>query len=161
MSGKDLPELSNASLDWSRAGFDLDREALYEGVTWRRIIAFFIDVAIISVLLTALWAIVLLSWGLLSGLLTLMPLVPVIYHTLLIASRRSATLGMQFMGIEVRSQSGERPAILQAFAMTALFYLSVSVTGTLILIIALFNDQRRCAHDILSGTSVVNTHAEL
>jgi uncharacterized RDD family membrane protein YckC len=68
---------------------------------------------------------------------------------------------MQFMGIEVRSLNGARPNLLQAFAMTALFYLSVAVTTSLILLVALFNDRRRCAHDILSGTIVVLADADL
>ncbi len=157
LSGKGLPELSDAPLSWSRPELDIDQDLLFEGVTWRRVIAFLIDLSILGVIFAALWAIVFLTLGLLSGLLTLSPLIPVIYHTLMISSRRSATIGMQFMGIEVRNQSGKRPELLQAFAMTALFYLSVTVTSMLILIVALFNDKRRCAHDILSGTFVINS----
>jgi uncharacterized RDD family membrane protein YckC len=161
LSGNDLPELSDASLDWSRTGTDFDRDALFEGVSWRRVVAFFIDLAILGVVLAGLWILAFLTLGLLSGLLTLTPLLPIAYHTLMIASRRSATIGMQFMGVEVRNQSGKRPELLQAFAMTALFYFSVALTSTLILIVALFNDRRRCAHDILSGTIVINTDPDL
>ena len=44
--------------------------------------------------------------------------------------------------------------------MSALFYLSVTVTSMLILLVALFNDRRHCAHDYLSGTVVINTDPE-
>lgn len=161
MSGKDLPQLSEAKLDWSRTGIEIDHQGLLEGITWRRVVAFFIDLAVLTLLMASVWVLVILSFGLFSGLLTLLPLVPIAYHTLMIASRRSATIGMQFMGIEIRSQDGRRPALLQSFVMTALFYLSISVTGSLILIIALLNDKRRCAHDILSGTIAVNSHSNL
>jgi uncharacterized RDD family membrane protein YckC len=55
---------------------------------------------------------------------------------------------------------GDRPGLIQAFAITALFYSSVTMTSFLILIIAVFNDKNRCAHDFLSGTLVVNSNAE-
>ncbi len=161
LSGKGLPERSDAALDWSRVGLNLDEDALFEGVMWRRVTAFVIDLVVIGVILAALWVLVFLTLGLLYGLLALTPLIPVAYHTFMIAGRRSATVGMQFMGIEVRTQSGGRPPLLQAFAMSALFYLSVTLTTMLILAVALFNDRRRCAHDILSGTFVVNTDPDL
>jgi uncharacterized RDD family membrane protein YckC len=67
---------------------------------------------------------------------------------------------MQFMSIEVRTTAGQRPGLLQAFAMSALFYLSIAVTGMFILLVALFNDRRHCAHDYLSGTIVINIGQE-
>jgi len=155
--GSNVPDISDASLDWPRGGFDFSAEGVFDGVTWRRIFAFCIDFAIVGALAGMLWMLVFLTFGLLSGILFVLPFLPVAYHTLTIAGRRSATIGMQFMGVEVRSQSGERPALLQAFAMSALFYLSVAVTSMLILIVGLFNDRGRCAHDILSGTMVVNS----
>ena len=155
-----LPEISDARLDWrsvGKSGMDIDRDALYDGVAWRRILAYLIDVTIMLVVFVALWAIVFLSFGILSGLMVLAPLVPLGYHSLMIAGPRSATLGMQFMSLEVRGQAGQRPELLQAFAMAALFYLSVAFTSWLILIAALFNDRRHCVHDYLSGTVVIKT----
>lgn len=153
-----LPELSDAPLEYAGDGSDIDRDSLFDGVMGRRIIAFLIDLSIIGVILAAIWGLVFVTLFLLSPvLLPIMPLVPVAYHTLMIGGRRSATIGMQFMGIEVRNQSGQRPGLLQAFAMSALFYLSVTATSMLILLVALFNDRRHCAHDYLSGTVVVNT----
>lgn len=163
LSSEQLPEPSTGKLDWTgiRLQFNaLSEEALLNGVLWRRSLAFLIDMAIIGGFFMMMWMVVIFSLGLLSGvLLPLAPLIPVAYHTLLIGGRRSATVGMQFLGVEVRTLDGERPGLLQAFAMTALFYLSVTMTSFLVLIIAFFNDKHRCAHDFLSGTLVVNAHA--
>ena len=103
LRGSSVPELSDASLDWSQTAFNVDRDALFEGITWRRVTAFCIDFAIIAVILAALWAIVFFSLGLFSGLLFVSPFIPVAYHSLMIGNRRSATIGMQFMGVEVRT----------------------------------------------------------
>lgn len=165
MRGSDLPNISDASLDWTHATREIDSSALLEGVTWRRVTAFCIDFAILSLVVAAawatLWALTLVSFGLLSGFLFLPALIPVIYHSLMIGGRRSATCGMQIMGIEVRAVDGQRPSLLQAFAMTALFYVSIAFTTLLILVVALFNDRRRCVHDILSGTIVVLSDPDL
>lgn len=157
------PALSDARLDWRSAGsfgMNIDRDELYEGVVWRRVAAYLIDVMVMLVAFGALWVLVFLSFGILSGLLVLAPLVPLGYHTLMIAGSRSATLGMQFMSLEVRGQAGQRPELLQAFVMAALFYLSVAFTSWLILIAALFNDRRHCVHDYLSGTVVIRTDVD-
>ena len=163
LSSEQLPERSTGKLQWTgvRLSFDaVSDEALLDGVLWRRSLAFLIDMAIVGAFFTMVWIVVLFSLGLLSGvLLPLAPLIPIAYHTLLIGGRRSATIGMQFLGVEVRTLDGERPGLLQAFAMTALFYLSVTMTSFLVLIIAFFNDKHRRAHDFLSGTLGVNAHA--
>ena len=43
LRGNGLPDVSDASLDWPREDGDFDEDALFEGVTWRRVIAFCID----------------------------------------------------------------------------------------------------------------------
>lgn len=152
-----LPGLFDAPLEYDRDGLNIDRDSLFHGVMGRRIAAFLIDLAIIGIIVAAIWGLIIVTVFLLSPVLTpILPLVPVAYHTLMIGGRRSATIGMRIMGIEVRNQSGQRPELLQAFAMTALFYLSIGVTGSLILLAALFNDRRHCLHDYLSGTVVIN-----
>lgn len=156
-----LPQLSDAALGYAGDGVDFDRDSLFDGVMGRRIFAFLIDLAIIGVILAAIWGLIFVTLFLLLPVLgPIMPLVPVAYHTAMIGGRRSATIGMQLLNIEVRTQSGQRPGLLQAFAMSALFYLSIAVTSMLILLVALFNDRRHCAHDYLSGTVVINTDPE-
>jgi uncharacterized RDD family membrane protein YckC len=164
VSGDPLPEPSTGKLEWTgvRLWFNaVPDSAPLEGVLWRRSLAFLIDMAIVGAFYLMMWMIIIFSLGLLSGvLLPFAPLIPIAYHTLLIGGQRSATIGMQFLGMEVRTLDGDRPGLIQAFAMTALFYLSVTTTSFLILIIAFFNDKNRCAHDFLSGTLVVNLNAE-
>ncbi|PPR21832.1 MAG: hypothetical protein CFH40_01497 [Alphaproteobacteria bacterium MarineAlpha10_Bin3] len=156
-----LPQPADASLEYGGARFDIDRDNLFDGVMGRRIVAYLIDLSIIGVISAAVWGLMLVTLFLASPVLgPIFPLIPIAYHTLLIGGRRSATIGMQFMGIEVRTLSGQRPELLQAFAMSALFYLSIAVTGMIVLLVALFNDRRHCAHDYLSGTVVINTDPE-
>ncbi len=164
VSGNQLPEPSTGKLKWTGARLRFDTVsdgALFEGILWRRFLAFLIDMAIVGAFFLMMWIIIIFSLGLLSGvLLPFAPLIPIAYHTLLISGQRSATIGMQFLGVEVRTLDGDRPGLIQAFAITALFYSSVTMTSFLILIIAVFNDKNRCAHDFLSGTLVVNSNAE-
>jgi uncharacterized RDD family membrane protein YckC len=82
-------------------------------------------------------------------------LIPLAYHTLLLSGPWSATVGMRLFDVELRSVSGERPGFLQALAQTALFYVTVGATCSLILVIALLNRHKRTLHDWLAGTVVV------
>jgi uncharacterized RDD family membrane protein YckC len=84
-------------------------------------------------------------------------LVPLAYHTLLLSGRRSATFGMRCFDLELRSVTGGRPGFLQALLQTALFYVTVAMTCSLILLAALFNRRRRTLHDFLAGTVMVRT----
>ena len=135
------------------------REA-YEGVLWRRTLAYFVDLCIIGVLAVFCWIgfalLWLLSFGLLGPVLWfLFGLIPLAYHTLLLSGRWSATIGMRLFDVELRSDTGERPGVLQALIQTALFYLTVGATCSLILLLGLFNRHKRTLHDMLAGTVVV------
>jgi len=100
----------------------------------------------------------LMSFGLLGPLLWfLFGLVPLAYHTLLLCGPASATFGMRVFDLELRSVSGERPSFVQALIQTALFYVTVGMTCSLILLIALFNRRRRTLHDFLAGTVMIRT----
>lgn len=131
----------------------------FRGVITRRVFAYCIDVVLIALLLVPAWflcaAVTVLSLGLLSPVWLIFGLVPVLYHSLLIGGRRSATLGMRMLEIEVRSWTGERPTVLQAFVQTVLFYVTTAATCWLILLIAPFERRRRTLHDILAGTLVI------
>jgi uncharacterized RDD family membrane protein YckC len=135
---------------------------LYEGVLWRRLIAYLLDLVFISliavgigVVFSVLW---LLSFGLLGPVLWfIFGLVPLAYHTLLLSGTHSATFGMRCFDLELRSVTGERPGFLQALIQTALFYVTIGMTCSLILLVALFNRRHRTLHDFLAGTVVVRT----
>ena len=139
----------------------------FTAITIRRVVAYVIDLILIF-LLVGMWtgfilALGIITFGLawaLAGLPGL--LAPLLYHSLLVAGPKSATLGMRAMRIRVCSmtldqQIGDgRPTLIQAIILTVAFYLSVTATGSLILLVTLFNPRRRAAHDWLAGTVVVN-----
>lgn len=143
----------------------------YMGITIRRVYGYLLDIVVVALLwgMAYIASIILgaLTLGLLWPLLmVLLAVVPVAYHTLTISGPRSATLGMRIAGIRVMSvASGAegndgRPSLLQALIQTVCFYGSIAVTGSLILLLALFNPRRRTLHDFLAGTVVVNDPAQ-
>lgn len=134
----------------------------YEGVVLRRSVAYLIDLVIIGAMLVVVWVLGILfgiaSFGLLMPLVApLVAVVPLAYHTWLIGGPSSATVGMQIMGVEVRTWDGRRPGYVQAALQTVVFYTSVALTSWLILLVALFNPRRRCLHDFLCGTIVIRS----
>jgi uncharacterized RDD family membrane protein YckC len=139
-------------------------------VTLRRVYAYCLDLVVVALV----WGMVFiacvilgaLSFGLLWPILAvLLGLVPILYHTLTIAGPRSATFGMRIAGLRVMSiapgaeATGGRPHPVQALVQTLGFYVSIGLTGSLILLVALFNPRRRTLHDMLAGTVVVNDPA--
>ena len=136
---------------------------LYAGLLSRRCLGYFIDVLFISVigicLGFALTILGILTLGLLSPLAAIiLALWPLTYHSLFLALR-GATPGMRVFGLEVRNWDGGPVSPLQAVIVTLLFYLSVSVTAWLILVVTLFNDRGRALHDILANTLVVRAQS--
>lgn len=150
-----------ASADWGGSAPEALRfPEYYQGISARRITAYLIDLAVVTGLAAA-WSVVAFtltvgSFGLLSPLNGVTVLIPIAYHSLLIGGARSATLGMRALGIEVRRWDGGRPDLLQAAIQTLLFYGTLVFTSFIVLAFALFNDRRRCLHDVLAGTVVVN-----
>lgn len=140
---------------------------LFQGVTLKRIMAYLVDLTLVTVLVALVWfasgVLVMLSLGLLLPVQALLvAAVPFAYHILTIAGPRSATLGMRLMGLRVRRMEplpfdGDgRPTLVQAMILTVTFYGSVAMTGSLVLLVVLFNARRRALHDWLAGTVVVN-----
>lgn len=153
MPDRTPPDRPAMPFAWEQPPTAVDDPALFEGVTLRRVIAYLIDAVILSGVGLLLWLSVILSLGLLYPLALLAaPAIPLAYHTLQIGGPSSATVGMRMMGVAVRRLDGGRPDMVQAFLQTALFYASVTFTGSLILLVALFNEQGRCLHDWLTGT---------
>ena len=134
----------------------ITRPDLFEGVLWRRAVAYLIDACCIGAMMVVLWffflLLTVLSFGALGPVLWfLLGLVPLAYHTLLVSGRHSATLGMRAFGLQLHSWNGKRPVFLQALAHAALFYLTVGATASLILLFTLFNRRRCTLHDVLTG----------
>ncbi len=139
----------------------LDRPELYDGLLWRRSIAFCIDAALLLGVMLVLMVFNLFTFFIFAGLIFLIWAAPlfVIYDTLTVGSEASATFGMRLMGVQVRSWDGGRATYLHALIASALFWFLVPLTGGLILLAAPFSDRRRHVHDMLSGTVVVNARA--
>jgi uncharacterized RDD family membrane protein YckC len=136
---------------------------LTEGVMSRRVVAWFIDAVLIGLLMAALW-VVLLLFGLLTlGLgfsaMTILPFVPFGYQVLSLLCSASATPGQQMLDLTVRRDDDlGPPTVLQAVIFTLVFYLTLALTG-LLLLIALFTERHRTLHDMLSGLVVVRARA--
>ena len=135
---------------------------LTDGVRTRRVFAWFIDLLLIGLILVAFWF-ALLLFGLLTlglgfPLMGILPFIPFCYHFLFVAGS-SATPGQQALGLIVRRDDDlGPPTALQALIYTLVFYLTLALTG-LLLLISLFTVRKRTLHDIASGLVVVRTRA--
>lgn len=157
-----LPSLTFRGTDSRRDELrSLSDSALYDGILWRRVGAYFFDAVLILAINIALHVLLLflgfltfgLSW-LLLGPVTYLT-VGLAYGTLFLGGGEGATPGMRLFDIEARGLNGGRPDYFQAFLMTALFYATVPLTSFLILIVAFFTEHNRTAHDLLSGITVI------
>lgn len=130
--------------------------ALYEGVALRRTFAFLLDMFLMGIVLAIAFipiAITVITLPIAALLLA------VVYDVLTIGGSASATPGMRVFGLKVVSWAGERPDNLQAFLMSAMFWVIHSFTGWLAAVVAFLNPRWRCAHDYLAGTVVVRANA--
>ncbi len=141
----------------------LDRPEHFESLGRRRAFAYLVDLLFIAIVVWAvafvLSVLSVLSFGLLSPLWAIMGVVPLAYHTLTIGGRHGATWGMRLFDVEMRSWTGGRPDYLQAMLTTIVFYVSMTSTGGLILLLGLFNRRRRLLQDLLCGVIAVRTSA--
>lgn len=140
---------------------------LFEGVLPRRVVALLIDLIVISVPLIFL-AIFIFMFGVITfglGWVLFFFYGPVtviwalVYYGSTLGSPASATIGMRMVDLEMRSLDGA-PAYFVLGAVHAIaFWISVSFLTPFILLVALFNDRKRLAHDMVVGTIVINTDA--
>lgn len=133
---------------------------LFESVLTRRVIAFFIDCAIMMVLIVA----VSVAVGLL-GLLTLglawlalpviVPVVFVAYYAVTLGSHSRGTLGMRAMDI-VLTPTRDKPLDgWMAMLHVVVFWITCSVLTPFILAIGLITNRRQLLHDLLLGVLMV------
>jgi uncharacterized RDD family membrane protein YckC len=135
---------------------------VYEGVRTRRSFAFLIDAAIIFVLMVAAYVVIAVVGIFTLGLLWLLfpavwPLVAILYSVLTMGGSRSATPGMRFMGIEMRTVRGERMYYGLALLHVLGFWISVAILTPLVLLVALFTDRKQLLHDLVVGTVAVRS----
>ena len=140
----------------------LDDVRAYDGVRTRRVLAFIIDYCIVA-LLTIPFAILVFFLGILTlGLgwmlfSVLVPAVAILYIWNTLGSTDQATTGMKMMGIRLDRLDGKPVDGLLAVVHSVLFWAGNVVLTPLILLVTLFSDRKRAAHDLLLGTVVTRT----
>ena len=134
----------------------------YEGVRTRRSFAFLVDAGVILFLMIVAWIViaVLGVFTLGAGLLlfpAVWPVVPILYSVLTLGGPNSATPGMRFTGVEMRTARGEPMSYGLALLHALGFWFSVGILTPLILVVALFTPRKQLLHDLLIGTVVVRS----
>src|SRR5262250_304620 len=137
---------------------------LFEGVLSRRVIAFIIDVTIISLpvlfvaVLIFIFGVITLGFGwILYVLLYPAALIwALFYYGLTFGSPASATIGMRVMDLEMRTWYGAPCYFVLGAVHPVVFYLSISFLTPLVLFVSFFNERRRLLHDLVLGTVVIN-----
>jgi len=137
---------------------------LFEGVVARRIVAFLIDFLILSipVVFVSMFIFVagIVTFGLgflLYGLLWPgMVIWAIVYYGMTLGGAASATIGMRVMDIEMRTWYGSPAYFVLGAVHAVVFWVTVSAITPVVLIVCLFNERRRCLHDFLVGTVVIN-----
>ena len=140
---------------------------LFEGVVARRVVAFLIDFLILSIPVVFvsmfIFVVGVVTFGL--GFLFYALLWPamviwaIAYYGLTLGSPASATIGMRAMDIEMRTWYGAPAYFVLGAVHAVVFWITVSALTPLILLVCLFNERRRCLHDMLVGTVVINNAA--
>lgn len=162
------PKRIGLSVEVKPHAYDPAREPeLFEGVLARRVVAFLIDLIIITVPLIFL-AIFIFMFGLVTlglgwFLFFLMSPIAVIwalvYYGMTFGSPASATIGMRVVDIEMRTWYGTPCYFVLGAVHAITFWLTVSFLTPFVLLVCLFNDRRRLLHDMLVGTTVINNEA--
>jgi uncharacterized RDD family membrane protein YckC len=140
----------------------LDDVRAYDGVRSRRIFAFLLDYLIVGLLLIPFGILVLLlgllTFGLAWSLFAVLgPAVALIYVWNTLGGPNQATAGMRTMGIRLDRLDGRPVDGMLAVVHTVLFWAGNVVLTPFILLVSLFADRKRTAHDLLLGTVVTRS----
>jgi uncharacterized RDD family membrane protein YckC len=162
------PSRIGISLDVKPHAYDpVANPEVFEGVLARRLMAFFIDLAIIALPVVAA-AIFILLFGIVTfglGWMLFWLLSPasiiwaLLYYGLSMGSPASATIGMRAVELEIRTWYGAPAYFVLGAVHAVVYWISVSVLTPLILLVGLFDSRRRLLHDMLVGTVLINNPA--
>ncbi len=155
---------NNGPPDYEHAFDPYSEPGLFPNVLTRRVVAFIIDLIVLSVpvalayLFIAVVGLITLGLGWVLFWLVWPATVvwAVIYYGTTLGGPHSATIGMRMMDLELRTWYGAPGYFVLGAAHAILFWTSISFLSPLILLIGLFNARRRLAHDIVLGTVVIN-----
>jgi uncharacterized RDD family membrane protein YckC len=137
---------------------------LFEGVLARRVVAFIIDLVIITtpVIAAAIFIFVFglvtlgLGWALYWLLSPGAVIWALVYYGMAFGSPASATIGMRVMDLEMRTWYGAPAYFVLGAVHAVLFWISVTVLTPFVLLVGFFNERRRLLHDLALGTVVIN-----
>ena len=137
---------------------------LFRGVLTRRVIAFIIDVLVLSipvilaVLFIAVFGLVTLGlgWALFWLVSPASVIWALVYYGATLGGPHSATIGMRVMDLELRTWYGAPGYFLRGAIHAVLFWISISVLSPFVLLVGLFNGRRRLLHDFVLGTVIIN-----
>lgn len=163
-TAREPPRLGVSSEPRPHAYDPVTQPEYFDGVLSRRIVAFCVDAMMIlgPIILLAVFIFVFgivtlsLGWMLFPLLGPAFVIWAIAYNAITLGSPASATLGMRMMDLQMRTWYGAPCYSLLGAVHAVCFWVSISVATPLVLIVALFNDRRRLAHDFLVGTVVVN-----
>ena len=162
------PKRLGMSVDIKPHAYDpVANPELFEGVVARRVVAFLIDFLILSIPVVFvsmfIFVVGIVTFGLgflIYGLLWPgMVIWALCYYGATLGGPASATLGMRAMDIEMRTWYGAPTYFVLGAVHAVVFWVTVSMITPLVLVVCLFNERRRCLHDMLVGTVVINNAA--
>jgi uncharacterized RDD family membrane protein YckC len=142
----------------------IDEPDLYDGILAKRVVAFCID-AILVVLLLIPGALILGVLGFVTFFLAwllypvLFAIVALTYIALTLGGPSSATVGMRFTGVELRTWNGKRMFPLLAVMHALTFWFSVGLLTPLVLLVGLLTYRKQLLHDLLLGVVALNADA--
>ena len=137
---------------------------LFRGVLTRRVIAFLIDLIVLSVpvilavIFIAVFGVVTLGlgWALFWLVSPASVIWAIVYYGTTIGGPHSATIGMRVMDLELRTWYGAPGYFVLGAMHAVLFWVSISFLTPFVVLVGLFNGRRRLLHDIVLGTVVIN-----
>ena len=155
---------NDGARDYEHAFDPQEEPELFRGVLTRRVIAFIIDLIVLSVPVALAYVFVFvfgiitlgLGWVLFWLVWPATVIWALVYYGTSLGGPHSATIGMRLMDLELRTWYGAPGYFVLGAAHALLFWTSISFLSPLILLIGLFNARRRLAHDIVLGTVVIN-----
>ncbi len=139
---------------------DIDSWKRFQGVRSKRIMAFFIDYALVLALCVPVAILIFflgifsfgLGWALYSVLFAIVALP---YVGLTLGGARQATPGMQISGVRMIRTDGKDVDPMLAMIHAVLFWVANVIFTPLILLVSLFLDRKRLLHDVLLGVVVI------
>lgn len=141
---------------------EIDEWRAYRSVRTRRVLAFFIDYALILLLCIPVSIVIfflgVFTLGLGFALYSILfALVALPYVGFSMGGPAQATPGMRLMGIRIARLDGRPVDGLLAMVYTVLFWAANVILTPFIVLISLFSPRKRLLHDMLLGTVVVRS----